>query len=214
MIQVYIQHSRQKVSMFIHLILSSLICLMYPEWNLSHSLEQQTFSFTSQSPVHESSDRLSQHRLYESTRVSARNDFMLGQIAKMAPVYENRKENKQVSSGRNYICEDDKHELCQVIPLKSLTALESACDWACGRRQSHPGGHEPAIINKPPPKHVRPHFVPAVLSQRSRWMWILSNLCLWSIIHLVLERGAIDKLWVQMDAAVLHTNQERSHWCN
>lgn len=50
---------------------------------------------------------------------------MLGQIAKMAPVYENRKENKQVSSGRNYIWEDDKHELCQLPPLKSPTTLKA-----------------------------------------------------------------------------------------
>lgn len=84
------------------------------------SCRLQTFNCTSQSPVHESNDGLLQHSLFENTRGPARNDFMLGQIAKMAPVFENRKENKQVSSGRNDIWEDGKHELCQLLPLKSL----------------------------------------------------------------------------------------------
>lgn len=162
-----IEHSRQKVSMFIHLIFTALIYLMYLGWNLSPSLVEQTFRFTSQSMVHESDDWRSQHGLLEKRRGPACKDSLLGLIAKMAPIYENRKENKQSLMEEMTFGGDDKHELCQLPPLKSPPALVTgrSCvvsDWAFGRSQSHPGGHEPAVINKPPAKHVRAQFVPAV----------------------------------------------------
>lgn len=114
--------------------------------DLSHA--SQTFRFASQSQSYVSQE--ADLSVFENTGGPAWIDFMLGLTAKTAPIYENGKENKQVSGGRNDIWEDDKHELCQLPLLKSLTALETVTGYVEEVRVTHQGGREPAVINKLP----------------------------------------------------------------
>lgn len=88
-------------------------------------------------------------------------------------------------------------------PTCSLTASEASrfpgnpepLMWE--QPESHPRGPElqPAIINKQPQNMSAldlflPFEVRTCWSNPRRWMWILSNFRLWSIIHPILERGS------------------------
>lgn len=92
-----------------------------------------------------------------------------------------------------------------------------ATGWMWEQPESHPRGPElqPALINNQPQNMSAldlflPFEVWTCWSNPCRWMWILSNFRLWSIIHTILERGEllISSLR-QMDTTVLHDTQCR-----
>lgn len=144
-------------SMFTHLILTSLIYLMYLGWNPSHSLVEQTCRFTSQLSVHESNDWRSQHRLLEKWRKEVL--FVMTHCLVWLPKWLRfMKIGKKINSLwwkklhlGGTINMNSASFYPWRVPLPLETRRSCTVTGHVEEVRVHPGGREPAVINKPPP---------------------------------------------------------------